>query len=200
MIKIYGSRFSSGFRCYWLLEELGISYEVVPVDFSKGENKSADFLKLNPNGKIPVIVDEDFVLWESLAINYYLIEKYGFTKLLMGDTVQDHAEVNKWNAWACTNLSPAFHPLVMQKYRNTPDSEAIKAAREQELPRLILVLENQLAGKDYLALNKFTLADITVMSDIRKAAFVEFDLSNYPNILAWRARVTEREAYKKIAV
>lgn len=197
MIKIYGSKKSTGFRCYWLMEELGIPYETVLVDFAKGEHKSAEYLKLNPNGKIPTMVDGDFVLWESLAINYYLVEKQQAAHLV-GNTAQEHAEVNKWNIWGVTHLNASFEPLVLQAYRKTPDSEVTKAAIEVELPRYLSVLENQLADKEYVALGKFTLADITLMSVVQLSGFVNYSLSAYPNITAWVARLSEREAYKKV--
>ncbi|OGH92154.1 MAG: hypothetical protein A2563_01040 [Candidatus Magasanikbacteria bacterium RIFOXYD1_FULL_40_23] len=197
MIKIYGSKRSTAFRCYWLLEELALPYETVLVDFAKGENKSSEYLKLNPNGKVPTMVDGDFVLWESLAINYYLMEKQQAVELV-GNTAQEHAEVNKWNIWGVTHLNASFEPLVLQVYRKTPDSEAIKAAMEVEIPRYLSVLENHLVDKEYVALGKFTLADITLMSSMQSANFVKYDLSNYPNVMAWMARLSEREAFKKL--
>ncbi len=197
MIQIYGSKKSTAFRCYWLMEELGIPYDTVALDFSKGEHKSPEYLKLNPNGKVPTIVDDGFVLWESLAINYYLLEKQQATDLV-GSTAQEHAEVNKWNIWGVTHLTESFHPLVMQKYRNTPDSEATKAALETEVPRYVSVLENHLADKEYIALGKFTLADITLMSAMQSVFFINYDLSAFPNVMAWMARLSEREALKKL--
>lgn len=196
MIKIYGSNRSTGFRCYWFLEELGLSYETVLVDFAKGEHKSPEYLKLNPNGKVPTMVDGDFVLWESMAINYYLMEKEQATQFV-GTTLQEHAEVNKWNMWALSDVNMEFHPLILQAYRKTPDNETTKASREQGIPRYLAVLEAHLADKEYMALGKFTLADITVMSVVRMVNFVDFDVSSYPNITAWMSRLGEREAYKK---
>jgi glutathione S-transferase len=196
MIQIYGSKRSSAFRCYWLMEELGLSYQAVPLDFSKQEHKSAEYLQLNPNGKVPTIIDDGFVLWESLAINYYLIEKYNGHDLV-GQTVQDHAEVNKWNIWSITHLSESFYPLVMQAYMKTPDSDATAASREKELPRYLGVLNQHLADKEYMALGKFTLADITAMSVVGISSFINYDLSSYPNITSWMARLSEREALKR---
>ena len=197
MIQIYGSKKSSAFRCYWLLEELGVPYETMHLDFSKKEHKGEEYLKLNPNGKVPTMIDDGFVLWESVAINYYLMEKYNAVQFV-GTTLQEHAEVNKWNIWAITHLSESFHPIVMQKYTNTPDSEATKNARDIELPRYLSVLENHLADKQYLALGKFTLADITAMSVVNVAEFANFDLSVYPNIRTWMGRLAERDAFKRV--
>src|SRR5258706_15471246 len=128
MIQMYGSKGSTAFRCYWFLEELGLPYETMPLDFAKGEHKSAEYLKLNPNGKLPTMVDDGFVVWESLAINYYLMEKQKALQFV-GTSLQENAQVNQWSMWSVIHLSQAFHPLVMQKYRGTPESESTKDVR-----------------------------------------------------------------------
>ncbi len=197
MIKIYGSKRSTSFRCIWLLEELNVPYEIVELDFTKGEHKSAEYLALNPNGKVPTMVDGEFVLWESLAINYYLMEKYNGVHLV-GSTPEEHARVNQWNFWSVIHLYEAFHPLVMQKYRSTPDSEATKMSLEQTLPRYLGVLEAHLAGKEYVALSTFSLADMTVYSVVKSAGFVDYDLSKYTNIVSWMKRVSERPSLQKM--
>ena len=76
MIKLYGPARSSAGRCFWLLEELNVPYENIKVDLMNKEHKADWFLKINPNGKVPALVDEDVTLFESMAINYYLTEKY----------------------------------------------------------------------------------------------------------------------------
>ena len=150
MIKMYGTTRSTAFRCYWLMEEIGgIECETHSVDFAKGENKSAEYLKLNPNGKVPTMVDGDVVVWESMAICYYLMEKHNAFQFV-GTTTQEHAQVNQWNFWSVIHLSNAFEPLILQGYRKTPDSEMTKNSREVELPRYLGVLEAHLAGKEYM--------------------------------------------------
>ena len=76
MVEIYGSPRSSASRCFIVLEELGIPYKAMPIDMSNREHRSDAYLLLNPNGKIPCVNDDGFVIWESLAINHYLVEKY----------------------------------------------------------------------------------------------------------------------------
>ena len=198
MIKIYGSKRSSAFRCVWLAEELGLEYEIVEVDFQKGEHKSPEYLKLNPNEKVPTMTDGDFVLWESLAICYYLMEKKQ-TQEFVGTTPEEHGIVNQWCLWSLMHLySNAFAPLTMQKFRKTPDNDNTKLSKEVELPRYLGVLENRLEGREYVALDHFSLADIVVMSVAQSATFIELDMTSYPNIGAWMKRTSERLAYKKI--
>src|SRR5215203_3222038 len=89
MLKIYGAAHSRAFRVIWLANEIGLSYEHIPVTFpgEKPECKEPWYLALNPNGRVPTIDDNGFVMWESAAINLYLAEKYtnGWTALLRGD-------------------------------------------------------------------------------------------------------------------
>ena len=77
MLKIYGVARSRAFRVLWMAQELGLDYEHVKVDFASGETRESGFLALNPNGQVPVIDDDGFILWESMAINLYLAKKYG---------------------------------------------------------------------------------------------------------------------------
>lgn len=197
MITLYGSRDSSGFRCLWLLEELALPYEVKKLDMKAGEHKAPEYLALNPNGKVPTLVDGEFVLWESLAINEYLAKKAGATHLL-GNSLEEQALIQQWSLWSVMHLYSAFYPLVMQVFRQTPDSDATKAALETEIPRYLKVLEQHLENKTYMVAERFTLADIAAMSVVGSAQFVKYDLSAYANIAKWMSLVTDRPAYKKL--
>jgi glutathione S-transferase len=121
MLTIYGTKRSSAYRCHWLLAELGVEYETKAVDILGGENKSEAFLKMNPNGKVPVLVDGDFTLFESFAINAYLAEKH--RPELLGTSLEQHALVYQWNAWVLANLADAYMTLILQYYRKTPDND-----------------------------------------------------------------------------
>lgn len=115
MIQIYGSPRTSAGRCYLLLEELGISYQEVPIDMmGKKEHKGEAFLKLNPNGKVPCLVDDGFVLWESLAINSYLTEKYN--PALLGSNLQEKALVQQWSIWALGDLQAPMVDILIQLF------------------------------------------------------------------------------------
>ncbi|MCB0362836.1 MAG: glutathione S-transferase [Bdellovibrionales bacterium] len=107
MVAIYGSPRSSSGRCFWCLEEIGIEYENKPINFREKQHKSPEYLKLNPNGKVPVLVDGDFVIWESLAINFYLAEAY--KPQLLGSDIQHRGLVHQWSIWALADLQP---PLI----------------------------------------------------------------------------------------
>ncbi|MCX6781373.1 MAG: glutathione S-transferase family protein [Candidatus Magasanikbacteria bacterium] len=195
MIKIYGPKQSSASRCMWLLEEAGIEYENVNVDMGKGEHKSPEYMALNPNGKVPTLVDGDFVLWESVAIMNYLVEKYA--PQFGGATVEERALVNQWSLWSVIHLYHPFSTLFLQKWRNTPDSEATIAAHE-ELPKWLGILNAALEGKEFLVAGRFTVADLTAASVVARAEFVGVDLTIYPALHAWLTAVMARPALVKL--
>ncbi len=195
MIKIFGPRQSSAARSLWTMEELGLQYEVVPVNMQEGEHKSPEFLKMNPNGKVPVMVDGDLVLFESMAINFYLCGRYD-GGMLLGDNDNEKGLVLQWSFWVATQLASPFELVVVAKWRQIPEGEAHAAARE-EITKYLGILEGVLAGKDYLVGNKFTLADLHVVSVVGNVSFIGFDMTSFPNIAAYVARCTAREAYTK---
>lgn len=196
MIKLYGPK-PSCFRCLWTLEEVGAEYEHVFLDMTKKEHKDPNYMKLNPNGKVPTLVDGDFVLWESIAINNYVTEK--FNSDLRGVSLEERSQVSQWVLWSIIHLYGSLSVLSMQQWRNTPDNDNTKAAREVDLPRWLTVLNGHLEGKTSLVSERFTLADLTAMAVARGIPGVNFDLSPYPNVTAWMERVSERPAYIKIS-
>ncbi|MGZ3743258.1 MAG: glutathione S-transferase family protein [Pseudobdellovibrionaceae bacterium] len=199
MIQIYGSPRSSAGRCFLMLEECGLSYEVMSLDMGKKEHKSEAFLKLNPNGKVPCLVDEGFVLWESAAIVHYLAEKYKPT--LLGQTIQEKALVNQWSFWAMTEVQPPLVDILIQKLFVPEEKRdlALIARREKQVPALFEVLEKSLAHKKYLVGNTYSVADIMTGSVINTAMGLQLDLSPYPHIKSWMAEMKSRPAWIKFA-
>lgn len=195
MLTIYGTKRSSAYRCHWLLAELGIDYETKSVDIQGGENKTEAFLKMNPNGKIPVMVDDQFVLFESFAINAYLAEKH--RPELLGTTLEQHALVYQWNAWVLANLADPYMVLILQHYRKTPDND-VTAAAHAAIDRFLPVLDKALEGKEYLVGDNFTIADINVSTMVKNAELANIDFSKYPNIDRWTNALQQRPAVQKM--
>lgn len=195
MLTLYGTKRSSAFRCHWLLHELGLEYETKSVDISGGENKTEAFLKLNPNGKVPVLVDDGFSVFESFAINQYLAEKY--LPELAGKDLQERALVAQWNCWTLANLADPFMTLILQYYRKTPDNDDILAAKTA-IDRFLPVLDQALAGKKYLVNDTFTLADINLCSTIDNQEMSGIDLSRYPNLATWMTVLKTRPALMEL--
>ena len=197
MIIFYGSPMSSAGRTHWMLEEVGVPYEYRRLSVRAGDTKQPAFLAVNPGGKIPCIQDGDLTLTESMAINFYLAEKYA-TALMPAD-VGERARVYQWSFWAISNVQPLLL-TILQNTMIRPESErdpaAVDAARSQIGPYLDL-LDASLKGHDYLVGGRFTVADLNTASVISLAPMVGVDLSRYAHTQAWLDRVQARPAFAK---
>ncbi len=197
MIIFYGAPMSSAGRTHWMLEEVGVPYDYKRISLRDGDNKKPEFLKINPAGKIPTLVDGSMVLTESVAINFYLAEKYG--KGLMPADVVERAHVYEWTFWAISNTQPLFLDILLNTMIR-PEAErnpkAVEAARQQ-LPAYLDGLNRALQGKEYLVGNRFTVADLNVASVLGLGAFVGVDLAAYAHAQAWLSRVQGRPSFAK---
>lgn len=197
MIKLYGSPRSSTGRCLWLLEELQIPYENINIDLMNKENRQDWFLKINPNGKIPAMIDENLTLFESYAINYYVAEKY--SPNFLGKTTNEKAITQQWSYWSATELQGPIIQVFIQKVFVPEGKKDLKKIEENEkiLPGLFSVLENSLDGKKYLNGDEFTLADLNVASVASLAHPIGFDMSSYKNINSWMKSIAERPSFHR---
>ena len=198
MIKIYGPKLGSAFRCHVLMLEMGIEFEEIKVDFEKGDQFKPEYLKLNPNGKIPCIVDGDFVLWESMAINNYLATKYNND--LLGSSPEEKALVDQWSYWSILEIQSNLYTIAFQNFRVPEDQRDEKAINKalEELPKVFKILDNQLEGKEYILGNKFSLADINVASCVLVADFAQYDYSSFKNVKTWIKKLNERPSFEQI--
>lgn len=197
MIQIYGSPRSSAGRCYLLLEELGLKYENVPLDMHKREHKGEAFLKLNPNGKVPCLVDGNFVIWESIAINNYLAEKH--KPELLGVTPEEKALVLQWSLWGLLELqSPLVDILVQTLFtpEDKRDHTLISKSREK-VPPCLAILDKALVNKKYLVGEKLSLADFNVASVVNIVVGLQMSLEPYRQISAWFGHLKERPSFQK---
>jgi len=194
MITVYGVPGSRAIRVLWLLEELGVPYENVKTNFATGDTRTPDFLRLNPNGHIPVLRDGDLVLWESLAINLYLARK--FDKGLWPKHVEDEGRAYQWSVWAMTELEePILTTLLNRVVYPEGKRDAQKADDAAARARTPLaVLDGALAGRQYLCGDGFTVADLNVSSVLVWAKMARLDLSGVPHVQGWLERCTARPA------
>lgn len=182
---------------------LGIELEEKPLDFAKGEHKSADYLALNPNGAVPTLVDGDFVLTESRAIMQYLASKKPESGLLPKDEAA-RADVTRWQFWDAAHFSPQLGTITFEKIIKglmgigEPDASKIQDALSN-FRRFAAVLDKRLAGQQYVVGNRLTIADLTLGSSLMYAQQTEVPLSEFPNVQAWFARITALEGWKKTA-
>lgn len=204
-MKLYLNPLSPNVRRVRLtLAALQLECDEQSVDFMKGEHKHPDYLALNPNGAVPTLVDGDFVLTESRAIQQYLAEKKPDVGLLPKDA-RLRADVTRWQFWDASHFSPQLGTLVFEKIIKAmmgigePDprkvDEAIAAFR-----RFGAVLDERLAGTPYVVGDTLTLADLTIASSLMYARQTDAPLSELANIQAWFERVRELEAWKRTEV
>jgi glutathione S-transferase len=197
MITLYGSPRSSAGRCFWTLEEAGVPYTLKEVDMRNKEHKSAEFLKINPMGKVPALVDGDLTLFESMAINYYVADTY--KKELLGTTPAERGLAMQWSFWATSELQGPIIEIFIQKVFMPDDKRDnnVIESNLKKLPELLNVLNTSLAGKKYLIGDHFTIADINTASVVSICPMIGVDLQTYPNIQGWLGAISDRPAYQK---
>lgn len=199
-LTFYYSPMSTATLTDLVLEELSAPCERIRVDLKKGESRAQEFLRVNPNGKVPVLVHDGTAIWESAAITLYLGEIFGVAKGLYPEPGPARGEAMKWVVWANVTLGDAFGRWV----RNTSDwvpaeqhNAKAAAAAEADTRDCLRILNQALAGREYL-LAGYTLADTHVNSLIDWLRFMKMDLSDYPNLNAWSQRCTARPAYARV--
>jgi glutathione S-transferase len=192
-ITIYGSARSRAARCTWALKEMGVPYEQKAL--TAEQLKSADYLKLNPQGKVPTMQDGDLTMTESLAINVYLARKH---KKLWPTSEKEQAAAEQWTLWAATEAEPhAITMLVERAFKpaDKRDLNKANAAEEAFKPRMDY-LNQHLAGRQYLVGNQFTIADLNAAACIAAAVPGGFKMDTYPNVKRWLDACTSRQAFK----
>lgn len=196
MLRIYGSAKSRALRNLWLLGELDIPYD--HKDYLPGcpETRTPEFLALNPNGRIPVIDDDGFVLSESMAINLYLAKKHG-SPLYPSDTTSE-ALVFQWSFWQTDRIDRQLVNYFMHS-RVLPEAERkreIAEASWNEAVAAFDVLEIALRKSQWLAGSAFSLGDLNVGGALYRALFL--DLSKWPHLQAWLTQCWQRSAAKRV--
>jgi glutathione S-transferase len=199
MITLYTAPTSgNGRKVHMLLEEVGAQYQLLKLDLMKGDQKQSKYLQLNPNGKVPTLVDDDFVLWESNAILLCLIEKFSVTQFLpIG--VQDRARVFQWLLFEQTTFRPPLSLLVRQT-RFTPSDKQDQQAIEQawmDVRTNMSILQRALFGREYIG-GTFSVADIAVLPYVYLAKDLGTDLAAWPGIDAYWQRLSVRPSWQKI--
>ncbi len=192
-LKIYGVARSRAFRTLWMAKELGLDYEHVKVDFATGETRTPEHLALNPNGHVPVIDNDGFILWESMAINLYLAKKFGAGGLYPS-RLQDEARAWQWSFWGMTELErPVLTALFNRAILPESQRDAAAAdAAEKALAQPFVVLQGVLSGSPYLLGEQFTVADLNVASILAWARPAQIDFSAVPKVAEWLRVCAER--------
>jgi glutathione S-transferase len=203
-MKLY--TFASSPNCWKVLalaRELALPVETIRVDLFKGEAKSPAFLAKNPNGRVPVLEDGGFLLWESNAILAYLAGRQPVPSLLPAEP-RERAEVDRWLFWESTMFSPAvwkvgFEKIVRPIMGQAPDAATI-AAGTAEFASAARVLDGALAGRSHVA-GKLSIADFAIEPFVRLATGpCELDIGPYRNLWTWRERMDSRASVRETKV
>ena len=196
-LTFYYAPHSSASPVHWTLEELGVPYEKVQLDYRAGDLKKPEFLKLNPNAKVPVLVHDGVAIFESAAIQLYLGELFGVAKGLYPAPGPKRGEVMKWIVWTNVTLGEAMSRLGRNVGQWAPEDERnakAGATAKADIMGLLQVVENTLQGRPYLTGETFTLADLHLASWIDYVRMMQIDLTPYPTLVAWCSRCTSRPA------
>ena len=199
MLKVWGRNNSINVqKVMFTVAELGLPHERIEAGGKFGVVNEDWFKKMNPNSRVPVIDDDGFVLWESIAIVAYLARRYAPAKLF-GDDERVFARALKWMGWTNYALEHPMHELIMHLERLPPEkrsADAVEAARKDAVRRLAM-LESQLEQTQYLAGDAFSLGDIPAGIAVRR--FLHFGLAHppLPRVKDWIARLAERAGFAK---
>jgi glutathione S-transferase len=193
---LYGISASRAFRSIWAIEEIGIEYEHVPTSF-RGDAQSEEYLAINPNGRIPALVDGDLKLFESMAINLYLAKKYG-PQLLPGG-LEGEALATQWSVWGISEIEPLQMQIVIQKLFTPEDKRdaSVISRAERGLDRPLKVLDAHLADQPYLLGATFSLADLSLAGVMDLLSMIEFDTSPWANVHRWQQECYARDSYAR---
>ena len=200
-MKLYFHPLSgSSRRVMLVVAHLEVPLERIVIDLPRGEQRSAPHRERNPNARIPVLEDGDFVLWESRAIMQYLAEKTAGQTLYPTDPA-GRADVNRWLFWCAAHMALSNTILVQENFVKPLQgraSDPAEVARGEALfAQFAPVLDAQLAGKSWITQDRLTLADFSIAASFALAGPARLPVADYPNIRSWLARVQELDAWKK---
>jgi glutathione S-transferase len=194
-LKFYYAPMTSATGIHWALEELGVPYEKVKLDLAAGDQKKPEYLALNPNGKVPLLVAEGQPIFESLAIMLYLGERFGAERGLFPGPNPERAAAFKWMAWGGVTLMEVLSRLVRNTSERFPEEERNPRAAEaakRDINSALAILDRELAGKPYLLGESFSLVDITLVTFFPFMGRLGVDLTPHANINAWMGRCMSR--------
>ncbi len=199
MFVLHGVAESPGTRkVLWMLEEMGERYALVEVDLARRGNQTPAFLRLNPNGTIPVLDHDGFSVWESNACLVYLADM-ATTVSILPKTTREKAITMQWMMWEATTLHPALHRAWLIRYhadQGADDDPDGHLAAVEDSHRRLRVLDGHLADSAFVT-ERFGIADIALGAAVAQAQRAQVPLKSYAHVDAWMARLSSRPAFKR---
>lgn len=193
MLELFTSETPNGWKATILLEELGVPYKVTPISLTNQEQKTPEFLAINPNGKIPALVDDGFAVFESGAILLYLAEKFG--RFIPADA-QGRSRAIQWVMWQVAGLGPMMGQATVFNRYFPEKLPSVIDRYTRESQRLLGVLDAALEGRDYLV-GDYSIADIACFPWVRGHEWAGVTLDGLPNIARWMADIGARPAVQR---
>lgn len=199
MLKIWGRTTSSNIqKVLWCCTELGLDYERIDAGLHFGVNKTSEYLTMNPNGVVPTIDDDGYVLWESNVIVRYLASRHGAGTLCPKDPKTRYLS-ERWMDWQQTTSWPPVRTVFQGLIRTPPekrDDKAIEAARKEGF-RVLKILDDHLATRDYLETGAFTMGDIPNGPCIYRWFELGHSRDDLPNLARYHDRLAERPGFRE---
>ncbi len=199
-IHLYTAATMNGYKPVIFLEEAGVDYELTFIDFAKKEQKAPAYLQLNPNGRIPTLVDrsnDNFAVFESGAMLWYLAEKYG---QFLPDDANQKSETLQWLMFQMAGIGPMMGQAMYFQRIAAPNGQeepfAIKRYVD-ESRRLLEVLDARLNDHEWLAADQYTIADMATYPWARAYVWAKVSVDGLDNLQAWFDRLDSREAVQK---
>lgn len=195
-LTLYTDSSPNGFKITIALEELGLPYTLKHVRIEEGAHRHAQFLKLNPHGRIPVLVDDDtgITLFESAAILLYLAEKTG--RLLPGNPALRWSTI-KWLMFHASSMGPLLGQRVHYELFESTPNEAVIQRYRRLTEDTFATLDNQLKANHWLAGADYSIADIATFGWMHIARIIDFDFKHFAHLSAWFDRVSQRPAVQR---
>ncbi len=201
MITIWGRANSANVqKVLWCCDELVLPFQRIDAGLQFGRNNEADYLAMNPTGRIPTLVDGNYVLWESNSILRYLAMQYGPASPLYPTEPKVRASIERWLDWSLATLVPAERPLFQQLVRTPPEKRdaARIAADLAAVTEQWKLLDHHLQGRFFFENDRFSLADIVIGTFARRwFGLAGIERPPLPNLERWYSRLLTREGFRK---
>jgi glutathione S-transferase len=187
-------------KVLWCAEELGLNYRRIDAGMAFGRNTEPEYLAMNPNGRVPTLVDGEFVLWESNSIMRYFALAYGQGSPIYPATSMARAGVDRWLDWTLSTLQPVDRPVFWALVRTPPDKRDITAIQKDVDAEAMVwrIPDAQLATRRFIEGDEFTLADIALGAFARRWFGVEgVSKPEFPHLQRWFAELSDRPGYRR---
>lgn len=199
-LHLFTASTMNGWKPVIFLEEAGLDYELTAIDFARKEQKAPDYLKINPNGRIPALVDlsnDDFAVFESGAILWYLAEKYG---QFLSQDPKERSETLQWLMFQMAGVGPMMGQAMFFQRIAAPNGHDEPYSIQRyvnESRRLLEVLDKRLDGREFLVGDTYSIADIATYPWARAWPWAKLDITGLDHLKAWFKRIDDRPAVQK---